>query len=148
MTGPAFAVLVVEDSDEDFDTVLEVLQTLGLGGRVRRATTGDHCLALLRGQAGRIALQPGFVLLDLNLPGLDGRDTLAEIRGDATLARLPVVVLSTSADPRDVAHCYARGANAYHVKPTSYPDYIQLLLRLLGYWLVEVVLPDPRGGRP
>jgi len=144
MSDHAPAVLVVEDSDEDFDTVVEALGITSLRNQLRRASTGDHCLALLRGTDGVTAIQPAFVLLDLNVPGLDGRDALAEIRSDAALALLPIVVLSTSADPRDIAHCYEHGANAYHVKPMRYADHVQLIQRLLEYWLVEVVLPTLR----
>jgi len=139
------SVLVVEDSDEDFDTVVEALANTSLRNSVQRASSGDQCLELLRGGAGSSAVRPAFVLLDLNTPGMDGRDALVEIRADAATWQLPVVVLSTSANPRDVAQCYERGANAYHVKPTHYDDHLRLVQSVLSYWLVHVLLPDTTG---
>lgn len=148
MTVRELTVLVVEDSDEDFDTVVEALGKMSLRNPVRRASTGDHCLELLRGSDGATRLRPALVVLDLNTPGLDGRDALAEIRADPSTLQLPVVVLSTSASARDAAQCYERGANAYHIKPTRYADHLQLVQDLLGYWLGQVVLPTPEGELP
>jgi two-component system response regulator len=131
--------MVVEDSDEDFATVVEACTSANLGCVIRRAHSGDECLAMLRAEAARHA----FVLLDLNTPGMDGRDAVAEIRADDRLASLPVIVLSTSDNPRDVDGCYARGANAYHVKPMMYVEHLRLVRELLHYWLDAVVLPIP-----
>lgn len=137
---PEELILVLEDSDEDFDTVLEALQKAGLKYEVRRATTGDGCLKLLRGN-GEPPLRPAFVLLDLNTPGLDGRDALGEIKADARLRTLPVVIFTTSSNPRDLELCYERGANAYHVKPVRYPEYLSTLQQVFAYWLGSVTLP-------
>lgn len=139
------SVLVAEDSDEDYETVEEAARGAGLAHPLRRASTGDTCLELLRGgPAG--PLRPAVVLLDLNMPGMDGRQALVAIRADPTLRDLPVVVLSTSANPRDVAYCYAHGANAYHVKPVRHGEHLRMLQDLFHYWLASVVLPE--AGRP
>lgn len=130
-------LLVLEDSDEDFDTVREAIQVAGLPNQVQRATTGDDCLALLRSGANR----PAIVLLDLNTPGRDGRDALREIKSDPALSSVPVVILTTSSNPRDVDFCYASGANAYHVKPIRYVEHVEVLLALFRYWLGSVVPP-------
>lgn len=134
-------VYVLEDSDEDFDTVLEATRAAGLANVIRRSTTGEGCLAQLR--ASRV--RPAIVLLDLNTRGLDGRETLRDIKQDPALRDLPVVVLTTSANPRDLAFCYDAGANAYHVKPVRYPEHLALLLTLFGYWISTVALPDVGG---
>lgn len=134
-------ILVLEDSDEDFDTIKEAVRHAKLAIELKRVTTGDACLELLRVSKSR-ALRPDIVLLDLNTPGLDGRDTLCEIRADARLAPLPLVVLSSSANPRDIDACYRAGANTYHVKPTRYADCRDLVVKILEYWLVHAVLPD------
>jgi CheY-like chemotaxis protein len=139
--GPAPIILVVEDSDEDFDTLREALERAARPGEVRRATTGGGCLSLLRDDGGK-PLRPAFVLMDLNTPGLDGREALKEIKADARLRALPVVVFSTSASPSDLEFCYRSGANAYHVKPTRYTDHLNVLHELLSYWLAYVALPD------
>jgi CheY-like chemotaxis protein len=137
-------IIILEDSDEDFDTVVQAVRKAGIVAEVRRTTTGSGCLDLLRGLS---ALRPAMVLMDLNTPGTDGREALATIKGDDALKRFPVVVFSTSSDPRDLAFCYAAGANAYHVKPVRYPDHLQLVVELLTYWLERVVLPDPGGTK-
>ena len=137
-------IIIVEDSDEDFDTVVQAVRKAGIEAEVCRASTGGECLELLRGAA---ALRPAVVLMDLNTPGTDGREALSVIKGDEALRACPVVVFSTSADPRDLAFCYTTGANAYHVKPVRYPDHLHLVIDVLNYWLARVALPDPRGTR-
>jgi CheY-like chemotaxis protein len=134
-------VLVVEDSDEDFDTVLTAARLAGIQHEIRRALTGDDCLRLLRGAAGQHRSQVALVLLDLNTPHGDGRNALEQIHTDAQLSAIPLVVLSTSANPRDVDFCYGHGANAYHVKPVSHDEHLMVLQTLLTYWLGPVVLP-------
>lgn len=138
-------IIIVEDSDEDFDTVVQAVRKAGILADVQRATTGDECLDLLRGAT---ATRPAMVLMDLNTPGTDGREALAAIKGDDALKLFPVVVFSTSADPRDTAFCYAAGANAYHVKPIRYPDHLQLVIDILTYWLEQVTFPYPAGTKP
>jgi CheY-like chemotaxis protein len=132
----AHPVLVVEDSDEDFDTILTAARLAGVQHEIRRAMTGDDCLVYLRG-----ATQPALVLLDLNTPHGDGRNALEQIHADAQLSAIPLVVLSTSANPRDVDFCYWHGANAYHVKPVSHSEHLKVLQILLTYWLGSVMLP-------
>lgn len=131
--------MLVEDSDEDADTVEEAFRRCGIPARLQRATNGDECLALLRGTSG--ARPPALVLMDLNMPGMDGRETLRQIKEDATLKGVPVVIFSTSANPRDLAFCYGAGANAYHVKPVSHPHHLDAMTKVLQYWLGAVTLP-------
>jgi CheY-like chemotaxis protein len=138
-------IIIVEDSDEDYDTVVQAVRKAGILADVRRARTGGECLDLLRSAA---SIRPAVVLMDLNTPGTDGREALAAIKLDDALKLFPVVVFSTSDDPRDLAFCYAAGANAYHVKPVRYPDHLQLVADLLTYWIDRVVLPYPAGAGP
>jgi CheY-like chemotaxis protein len=134
-------IVVVEDSDEDFDTVLDAARRCGALHPIVRARSGAECLRLLRaGAGGRDAPTP-LLLLDLNTPGDDGRDVLREVRGDAALGRVPVVVLSASANTRDLQFCYAHGANAYHVKPVDHVLHLKVLQEIFAYWLGSVVLP-------
>jgi len=134
-------VLVVEDCDEDYDTVVEAAQRTGAPILLQRVYNGDDCLDRLQGRQGA-ALQPAFVLLDLSTPGLDGRDALRAMRADDRLRSLPVVVLSASANSRDVEACYALGLNAYHVKSVRYDQHLQRVVSILQYWTQAVVLPD------
>lgn len=134
-------ILVVEDFDEDFETVLEAARRAGVKNEIRRANSGDECLKLLRESAQHKNLSPALVLLDMNTPKGDGREVLHDIKQDALLRALPVVVLSTSDNSLDLDFCYTHGANAYHVKPLRYTDHLQVLEQIFGYWLTSVVLP-------
>jgi len=138
---PPGYLLVVEDFDEDFDTVLEAAHAAGLPHEIRRATSGDECVCLLGDSEREGSANPSLVLLDLNTPRGDGRDALRSIRQNERLRALPLVVLSTSSNPRDLEFCYASGANAYHTKPVSYPEHLKTLREIFSYWLTSVALP-------
>jgi len=134
-------LLVVEDSDEDFDTVLEAARVSGLRHEIRRTTSGEECLRLLNENKQELRVNPSLILMDLNTPRDDGREALRSIRQNENLRALPVVVLSTSSNPRDLEFCYATGANAYHTKPVSYPAHLQTLRDIFDYRLTRVTLP-------
>ncbi len=137
--------MVVEDSDEDFDTVRAAFQRAGLANELRRVTNGGLCLEALRA-VGAEAIRPALVILDLNTPGTNGREVLQALKNDPALRDLPVVVLTTSSHASDLAFCYSTGANAYHIKPVRYTDHLQVVIALFEYWLEKVVLPEP-GAR-
>jgi CheY-like chemotaxis protein len=106
---------------------------------------GEEALEYLRG-TGRHAdragsMKPGVILLDLNMPGIDGRETLRIIRADPLLRRIPVVILTTSAAEEDIAASYDAGANTYIVKPTVFSGLVRLFDRLCGYWFEIGTLP-------
>ena len=134
-------IVVVEDSDEDFDTVQDAARRGGMRHPIVRARSGAECMRLLRGSQGSRDGPALLVLLDLKTPGDDGRDVLRDIRGDGALGTVPVVVLSASANARDLQFCYANGANAYHVKPVDHALHLKVLLDIFAYWLGSVVLP-------
>jgi CheY-like chemotaxis protein len=133
-------VIVVEDSDEDFDTIAQAISAAGLSVDVRRVSTGGDCLDLLRGP---LRVRPALVLMDLNTPGTDGREALETIKADPALKGYPVVVFSTSGNPKDIASSYLAGANAYHVKPVRHSEHLQAVSELLTYWLARVARMGP-----
>jgi two-component system response regulator len=90
--------------------------------------------------AGRRS-RPGLVLLDLNMPGMDGRKTLEVIKRDDALKQIPVIILTTSADERDIHDCYQTGANTYVQKPVSFEGLIEAIKRLKAYWFEIALLP-------
>jgi CheY-like chemotaxis protein len=137
----AHPLVVVEDSDEDFETVITAARQAGVQHDIQRALTGDECLLLLRQFAANPRTQAALVLLDLNTPQGDGREALAQLYADAQLSAIPLVVLSTSANPRDVDFCYGHGANAYHVKPVNHGEHLLVLKTIFDYWLCTAVLP-------
>jgi CheY-like chemotaxis protein len=110
-----------------------------------RCRDGDEALDYLhqRGEFAEIekAPRPGMILLDLNMPGTDGKEVLQEIREVPELRKIPVIVLTTSTDERDVAACYELGANSYIEKPVSLSGYVDAIQRMKDYWFKIVVFP-------
>ena len=137
----AQTIVVVEDNDEDFETVVEAARRTGLPYRLHRASSGGECLSLLHASLQQRSSLPALLLLDLNTPGDDGRDTLKRIKACSQLRAIPTVILSTSANPRDVDFCYANHANAYHTKPVSHPAHLKTLQDIFSYWLDCALLP-------
>jgi len=133
-------ILVVEDNDEDYETVVEAALRSRILHHLRRAACGDECVRMLHKSVEQRSRLPALVLLDLNTPGGDGRDALSQIKTCAQLRAIPTVVLSTSANPRDVDFCYANHANAYHTKPVSHLEHLKTLSDIFGYWLGCVLL--------
>jgi two-component system, response regulator len=142
---PNQPILLVEDSPEDFEATVRAFKRSGLKNPIFRCEDGDGALDFLhqRGQYADTgqAPRPGIVLLDLNLPGTDGREVLTEIKRDESLRHIPVIVLTTSNDERDVEACYLAGANSYIQKPVDMEGFLRAIERLKGYWFEVVVLP-------
>jgi CheY-like chemotaxis protein len=138
-------ILVVEDSPEDWLIMQRALGNSNLKNKIIRMEDGDEALDYLyqRGAfaAPAAAPRPSLILLDLNLPGTDGRDVLKEIKADPHLRSLPVVVLTTSKDERDIESCYANGASSYITKPVDMEGFLLAFARLKDYWFQVVVLP-------
>lgn len=135
----AAPILVVEDSDEDFDTLRDAAAAAGVTRTMLRVASGGDCLVMLRGEGERVLPQlPALIFMDLNSHGIDGREALVAIKTNDSLKKIPMVVLTTSANPKDVAFCYQAGADAFHVKPVRHDEYLKLLGSLLHYWLDSV----------
>ncbi len=138
-------VLIVEDSPVDYEVAVRGLQHVGLANPIFRCEDGDDALDYLH-QRGKYsepgsAPRPGIILLDLNLPGTDGREVLTEIKRDDNLKSIPVIVLTTSSDERDIEACYQAGANGYMTKPVGLDSYLDALQRLKEFWFEVVVYP-------
>lgn len=134
------AILLVEDNPLDARSTVRAARKLHVDELVEVVTDGQAALDHLR--ATRARGEPvGLVLLDLNLPGKDGHDVLAEIRADADLQATPVVILTSSLEPDDVDGAYQRGANAYVPKPTSLDGWLRAMATIREFWLSVAVLP-------
>ena len=138
-------ILLVEDSPEDYQITVRALRRSNLANPLYHCIDGDDALNFLyrRGAYSdpTTSPRPGLILLDLNLPGTDGRAVLAEIKKDADLKDIPVVVLTTSSDERDVEACYQAGANSYVQKPMDLASFITSIQRLKDYWFEIVLVP-------
>lgn len=139
-------ILVVEDNAEDYMALRRAFRKHAVRNPVVHCQTGEQALEYLQGLGQHPAWPaalPVLVLLDLNMPGLDGRDVLGALQFDAALHSIPVVVLTTSAQARDVADCYRLGANSYLTKPLSYGELEEKIGLLTHYWLAVSELPHP-----
>jgi CheY-like chemotaxis protein len=133
-------ILIAEDSDEDYAVTLRAIRRAGVPRSVVRAADGAEVLAYLHHEGAHAAAAwPVLILLDLNLPGRDGRRVLADIKQDHALALLPVIVLSTSCQQRDLEYCYAHGANAYLHKPVDLQRFYAMIAALCEFWLTYVI---------
>lgn len=136
------AIWVADDSNDDCRLIQRAFADAKVLNPVRFFHDGRALVdALLEAAASPVPALPGLVLLDLNMPLLDGRETLAAIRKDPLLQLLPVLILSTSDFSEDVLSCYRLGANSVLMKPFSYADFLALVKQLTSYWLEQVVLP-------
>jgi len=143
--GRRIDILVVEDNPEDYETTLRAFNKAGVLNHIHHCTDGDEAVDYLfrRGKYANAkrSPRPGMILLDLNLPGTDGRQVLAQIKADEKLRNIPVIVLTTSADERDIEDCYRCGANSYMQKPVDLDRFMTAVQRLTDFWIGVVILP-------
>lgn len=137
---PAREVLLVEDNPGDARLTREAFAATDGDHTLRAVTTGEDAVAFLERRAREEAL-PDLVLLDLNLPGIDGGTVLERIRASPELRRLPVIVLTSSDDDEDVAASYRRAANAYLTKPIAPDDLVSMIGSLETFWFDRARLP-------
>ena len=143
MDKAAELLVVVEDSDEDYYALHRAIQKVCSLTHVVRCTDGDEALDFICGTtsatdkptAELTAKNPAAVLLDLNLPGTDGREVLEQLKRDARYKSIPIVIFSTSSNPRDIEFCYQTGANGYLVKPMDVGELQNLIKAFADYWL-------------
>jgi CheY-like chemotaxis protein len=134
-------VLLIEDSPDDVDFARRALAKTGIAHRLVVAEQGDQALELLCGNAQAAPLRPALILLDLNVPGMPGRELLARLKSDSRLCSIPIAILSTSRHPADVEGCYRAHANSYHYKSDDLSHYQNTVRRIVEYWLVAVAQP-------
>ncbi len=142
---PYRTILLVEDSPEDFEATARAFKKAGVANKIIHCEDGDEALDYLyrrdKYADPNDSPRPGVIMLDLNLPGTDGREVLSEIKKDDNLKSIPVIVLTTSHDERDIEQCYANGANSYIQKPVNLASFFEAIKRLSDYWFEIVILP-------
>jgi CheY-like chemotaxis protein len=131
-------LLVIEDSNEDFEALCRIVdQVSNFSLDVHRCVDGDEALDWLN----EASSHPDLIILDLNLPGTDGREILVTIKQTKKLRSIPIVVLSTSSNPKDIEACYQSGVNSYMLKPMNINELKDSLRVMLDYWFKAMVLP-------
>lgn len=146
MTGHN-TILLVEDNPDDIELSMLALREYNLANDIVVARDGEEALDYCFGRgryAGRdLRDQPQLVLLDVNLPKLDGTEVLQRLRADGRTSFVPVVMLTTSTEERDLIASYRSGANSYIVKPVDFSQFIEVVRQLKMYWLVLNRAPHP-----
>lgn len=126
----ALNVLLIEDDKIEVMKFNRVLQTLELNHKVIEANNGEDALKILR-EKEQI---PDIILLDLNMPKLNGIEFLCILKNDEKLRYIPAIILSTSSNHSDVLECYKIGIAGYVIKPLKYEDYVSRIQKVLDYW--------------
>ena len=135
-------LLLVEDDPGDVLMTTEALEESKLLTSLHVVRDGEDAVAFLRQEGTHAdAPRPDLILLDLNLPRLDGREVLAEIKADPDLRRIPVVVLTTSSAEEDVLRSYDLHANAYVTKPVDFDRFVEVFRQIDDFWISVVRLP-------
>ena len=135
-------LLLVEDSPADVLMTKEGLARAKVQNNLSVVRDGVEALAFLRREAPYAdAIRPDLILLDLNLPRKDGREVLAEIKADASLRTIPVVILTTSQAEEDILRAYGLHANCYITKPVDFAGFVKMVRSLNDFWFTVVTLP-------
>lgn len=138
-------ILLAEDDEDDYFLTKEALEESHLANTLYWVRDGEELVEFLRHKGAYTdkskAPRPGLILLDLNMPRKDGRETLMEIKTDPELRRIPVIVLTTSDAEEDVIRSYDLGVNSFIQKPVSFVEFIATVQQLTDYWFQLVRLP-------
>lgn len=145
-TGVPVEILLVEDNPGDVRLTLEIFKEAKLANKITAVEDGVEAMAYLR-REGRYAnaARPDVILLDLNLPRMDGREVLEKIKRDEDLRSIPVVILTTSRAEEDILRSYNSHANCYITKPVDLGQFMKVVESIEDFWLTVVKLP--RGGQ-
>lgn len=138
--------LFIDDNADDFEAVQRSFKRNHCATPLHWCSSAKDALDFLhcRGKYDAMTtVHPALILLDLNMPGMDGRDFLREIKADNGLRSIPVIIFSTSNDPKDVRECYLIGANSYIQKPVEFSDLKKAMQTMTDYWL-NVALPPEK----
>jgi CheY-like chemotaxis protein len=141
--GEVVDILLIEDNEGDARLAKEAMRDSKIRNTIHHVSDGEEAMAFLRMQ-GKYAKEsrPDLILLDLNLPKKDGREVLAEIKGDESLRRIPVVILTVSSAEEDILKSYNLHANCYITKPIDLDQFLKVVRSIEDFWLTIVKLPN------
>jgi len=136
ISSPAVQLIVVEDSDADFEALQRSLRKLRVQNKIWRFEDADEALLFLQEfYETQSPSQSAIVLLDLNLPGMDGRDFIVQAKQSEILKGVPIIVFSTSSNPKDIEFAYTNGVNGYMIKPVNTEKFYASMKSFKHYWL-------------
>lgn len=137
-----FNILLVEDNEGDVEMTQRALMTAQPPCSLSIAHDGLQALDMLRHEPGQETPPPQLILLDINMPRMDGKELLAAVKSDSRLRRIPVVMFTSSESPSDIRECYERHASCYVVKPFNGRQYAQVLHDVVNFWSTTSRLPN------
>lgn len=136
-------ILLVEDNPGDASLIQEVLSEAKVLNRVQHVEDGSEAVKFLRHEGEHAeAPAPHLIILDLSLPSIDGRQVLSEVKADAALRSIPVVILTSSQTEQDVKRCHEDHANCFITKPTETDELARVVRSVARFWLEIVTLPN------
>jgi two-component system, chemotaxis family, response regulator Rcp1 len=136
-------VLLVEDSPSDANLTIKGFLNAQIANNLHWVEDGESAINYLREQEEFTNVsRPDLILLDLNLPGMDGREVLTEIKSDPNLKSIPVVIITTSNDEQDILRSYNLSANCYVTKPIDIYQFTQVVQLIKDFWLIAAKLPQ------
>lgn len=135
------SILLVEDNPNDVEITVRALKKGQVRNELIVARDGQEALDILYGRRNGKARKPGLILLDLNLPKVNGHEVLKQIKADTKLRRIPVIVLTASTREEDVVRSYELGVNTFISKPVEFEDFIKVVTTIQDYWLIIATLP-------
>ena len=147
MAAEPILIVLVEDDDGHANLVERNLKRAGLANGIHRLKDGQEALDFVQGKgayAGRTATQPMLLLLDIKMPRVDGVEVLRQLKSDPQTALVPVIMLTTTDDPREIQRCYELGCSVYITKPVDYQAFVEAINRL-GLFLQVVRIPDTQS---
>jgi CheY-like chemotaxis protein len=149
MATEPILIVLVEDDDGHANLVERNLKRAGLANGVLRLKDGQEALDYVQGKgadSGRNTLHPMLLLLDIKMPRVDGIEVLRQLKSDPQTALVPVIMLTTTDDPREIQRCYELGCSVYITKPVDYHAFVEAINRL-GLFLQVVRIPDTNPGK-
>ncbi len=136
MSTKGIDILYVEDNSDDIELTLRAFKRSKFSNRIHIARDGEKAIEYLKKAENGEEPMPGLILLDIKLPKIDGIEVLKYIKSRNKLKRIPVVMLTTSVNDKDVKDCYDLGANSYIVKPVSFDSFIKTIENIELYWIL------------
>ena len=142
-------ILLAEDDPDDIEITHRAFKKGNISNPLYIVRDGEEALEFLRNEGRytdkKLAPRPGLILLDLNMPRVDGREVLKIVKNDSSLRRIPIIVMTTSKHEKDVLCSYDYGANTYITKPLNFNDFIEALQIVGKYWLGIAEIPNGRN---
>jgi CheY-like chemotaxis protein len=132
-------ILLVEDDQVDFMTIKRALKQIENQNPLHRVTDGEKALDYLRDKSNA---RPGLILLDLNMPRMNGHEFLQHVKADPELRRIPVVVLTTSREDGDRVSSFEQSVAGYMVKPVDYANFVEVVKTISDYWIASELPPN------